>query len=190
MESIQPGGDQSSMSTTNPKADRDDAARLAPAMSKKKRKTNTAADVRRTFDRLKTKLGRTPRSTEIAAELKAKVTPARVRQIIASEGLPTYNLPPNRVDLEREIPASLTPLQRRIAINLRRLYRGQLELSEPRTDAQLAVAFGYKNEPRKGAVEFRRYLHGDRAVSTIDMVQRFGDVFGVDPAELLAEVAR
>ena len=157
-------------------------------MAKKpSRKPNTAADVKRAFARLKKKLGRTPRSTEIVAEIGNAVSAQRVRQIMAAAALPTYNLPQNRVELDRPV-MSTTPLQRRIVLNLRRLYRDELATKKPRTDKQIALAFGYNLPPAKAAVEMRRYFHADRVVSTVDMIERFASAFGVDPSELLRPI--
>lgn len=146
--------------------------------------TDTKDEVLRVRASLTKELDRVPRSTEIAAEV--DVSAQRVRQILAEEGLQTYKLPPNRVDLEREIePCS--PIQRRIVLNLRRLYRDEVERDDPRTDTQMAIAAGYTGNPARSATEMRRYFYGDRNIG-IDLLVRFAEAFGVDPVELLRPI--
>jgi hypothetical protein len=145
---------------------------------------DTRAEVRRLFAELSEEFDRPPMSTEIAEHL--DVTPQRVRQIMASEGLQTYKVPPNRA-LEYDVLPT-TDVQRRIVLNLRRLYQAELDTGSPRTDRQMAVAAGWTSkDPGRDANEFRRCLRADRDIG-MDLMLRLAGAFDVDVSELVKPI--
>lgn len=127
-------------------------------------------------------LGRPPTSTQLAAAL--GYSPQRVRQISAWLGLPTQRtaLVPTRVDLTQTIPPERDELERRLILNLRRLYALELE-GAARSDGELAKLAGYTGRIDQAAANFRKVFAGHRAPS-VDICRKMARAFGVDPVEI------
>ncbi len=148
-----------------------------------KPKRATAAKLITARDDLIVKLERAPSSSELAAAL--DLSPQRVRQILAYLDLPPVpkkSREPVRVDLTQPIPPERDELEIRLLLNLRRLYKLELE-GAARSDGELGLAAGYKGRHDQAAAEFRKVFTGQRA-PTIDICRKMARAYDKDPSEI------